>query len=59
MRFSEFLDTNNNHQKKEDGYLIKQDQVETLKIHLKHVQNLLYIENHNDIFKNVFVSLLR
>ena len=59
MRFSEFLDTNNNHQKKEDGYLIKQDQDETLKIHLKHVQNLLYIEHHNDIFQNVFVSLLR
>ena len=59
MKFSEFLDTNNNHQKKEDGYLIKQDQAEILKNHLKHVKNLLYIEHHNDIFQNVFVSLLR
>ena len=32
MRFSEFLDTNNNHQKKEDGYLIKQDQVVQAKL---------------------------
>ena len=46
-------------QKKVEGYLIEQDQVETLKYHLKHVQNLLYIEHHNDIFQNVFVSLLR
>lgn len=53
MIFFEFLDTNNNHQKKVDGYLIEQDQVEMLKNHLKHVQNLLYIEHHNDIFQNV------